>query len=285
MHSEKEKIKKLSIVLMISFMLAWAGCGQKKGEPAAKEKKEANVVHWGYETDNGPGKWGALDPEWILCAEGLSQSPIDLAYTMEIQLPQTDIDLPSAQEVEMLNQKGVINRLDNGHTIQINAKTGETLTVGDKTYALVQFHFHAPSEHTVNGKHFQMEMHFVHQAEDGELAVVGVLIEEGAHNPGIAPLWEHLGHAPGTSMTVRIPAGFGDHIFSGDACGVYHYDGSLTTPPCSEGVMWYIRKTPSQLSKEQIAAFTAVYDHNNRPVQPLNDRELYLDKKPSLTVR
>jgi carbonic anhydrase len=125
-----------------------------------------------------------------------------------------------------------------------------------------------------------MEMHFVHRAEDGALAVVAVLIKEGDHNPGIAPLWAQLGNAPGIETTVKIPAGFSDYIFSGEASGIYHYDGSLTTPPCSEGVKWYIRKTPTQLSKEQIAAFMAIYDHNNRPVQPLNDRRLYLDTNP-----
>ena len=129
-----------------------------------------------------------------------------------------------------------------------------------------------------------MEMHFVHQAEDGALAVVGVLIEEGGQNLGITPLWAQLAEAPGTETTLQIPAEFADHIFSGDATGIYHYDGSLTTPPCSEGVNWYVRKTPPQLSKEQIAAFTAIYDHNNRPVQALNDRTLYLDENPTVTI-
>ena len=129
-----------------------------------------------------------------------------------------------------------------------------------------------------------MEMHFVHQAAYGALAVVGVLIQEGAENPGIAPLWAQLAEAPGTETTVQIPAGFADHIFPGDVTGLFHYDGSLTTPPCSEGVKWYVRKTPTQLSGDQIAAFTAIYDHNNRPVQTLNDRTLYLDENPTVTI-
>ncbi len=241
--------------------------------------------HWGYEANNGPDNWGSMDPAWILCAEGLEQSPIDLANATETELPGMEIHTPSAQEVEMLNQEGVIGALDNGHTIQINSKTGETMTVGDKTFALVQFHFHAPSEHTVDGEHFPMEMHFVHQARDGALAVVGVLIEEGAQNPGIAPLWAQLAEAPGSETTVRIPAEFADHVFSGDATGIYHYDGSLTTPPCSEGVKWYVRRSPTQLSKDQIAAFTAIYGHNNRPVKALGDRTLYLDEEPTVAIR
>jgi carbonic anhydrase len=254
-------------------------------ETASVGHGDGHGAHWGYEADNGPDRWGSMNPAWSLCAEGRGQSPIDLAGAAETELPEVEIHMPSAREVAVLNQAGVLGALDNGHTIQINSKTGETLTVGDKIYSLVQFHFHAPSEHTVDGEHFPMEIHFVHQAEDGALAVVGLLIEEGARNPGIAPLWAQLAGASGTETTVQIPAEFADHIFSGDATGIYHYDGSLTTPPCSEGVRWYVSKTPTRFSKDQIAAFTAIYDHNNRPVQALNDRTLYLDGNPTVTVR
>lgn len=269
------------IVCVVATLLV-ASCSGK--ETASDDQRDGHVAHWGYEADNGPDQWSSMDPEWVLCAEGLEQSPIDLTNATEIELPKAEIHTPSEQEVEVLNQEGVIDALDNGHTIQINSKTGEALIVGDKTYALVQFHLHAPSEHTVDGKHFPMEMHFVHQAADGALAVVGVLIEEGAHNPGVAPLWKQLAEAPGTKATVRIPAEFNDYVFPSDAPGVYHYDGSLTTPPCSEGVKWYIRITPIQLSEKQIAEFTAVYDHNNRPVRALGDRTVYRDENPSLTI-
>jgi carbonic anhydrase len=243
------------------------------------------MAHWGYEPNNGPDTWSSMNSEWALCAEGNEQSPIDLMSATEIELPAVEIDMPSEQEVNVLNQAGVIHELDNGHTIQINAKTGEKLTVGDKFYALVQFHFHAPSEHTVDGEHFPMEMHFVHQADDGALAVVGVLIDEGAQNPGIAPLWAQLPEGPGTEKSVQIPAGFADYIFPDVGSGFYHYDGSLTTPPCSEGVKWYVKKTPTELSNAQIGAFTSIYNHNNRPVQTLNERTLYLDENPSVIIR
>jgi carbonic anhydrase len=243
-----------------------------------------HVTHWGYAADDGPTDWGSMNSEWLLCAEGREQSPIDLTDATELELGKVAIDTPSGKEVEVLNQKGVIGALDNGHTIQTNAKTGETMTIGDKTYALVQFHFHAPSEHTVYGEHYPMEMHLVHQAEDGALAVAGVFIQEGAENPGIVPLWAQLPEMPGTVVTVRVPTEFADSIFSGYSTGVYHYSGSLTTPPCSEGVNWYIRKTPTQFSRDQIAAFMAIYDHNNRPVQALNERTLYLDETPVVTI-
>ncbi len=266
--------KKLTQRLLIATIAALSLASCSRTDTASDDHGGA---HWGYEADNGPDNWGSMNSEWSLCAEGFEQSPIDLANASAIELPGLDLHLPSEQEVEVLNQEGVIGALDNGHTIQINSKTGETMTAGDKTYALVQFHFHAPSEHTVDGEHFPMEMHFVHQAADGALAVVGVLIEEGAENPAIAPLWAQLAAAPVTETTVRIPAEFADHIFSGEPTGIFHYDGSLTTPPCSEGVKWYVRKTPTQLSADQIAAFTTIYNHNNRPVQPLNDRTLYQD--------
>ena len=276
------KPKRISALVCAVAALLLASCSGT--ETPSDGQGGGHVVHWGYGADDGPEDWGAMDSEWLLCAEGLKQSPIDLANATEVELRGVEIDMPSGQEVEVLNQAGVIGALDNGHTIQINSKTGEAMTVGDKTYALVQFHFHAPSEHTVDGEHFPMEMHFVHQAKDGALAVAGVLIEEGAQNPSIAPLWAQLAEAPGTEMTVRVPAEFADHIFSGDATGIYHYDGSLTTPPCSEGVTWYIRRTPTQFSKDQIAAFTAVYDRNNRPVQALNERTLYLDENPTVII-
>ncbi len=274
---------RISVLVCAIAALSLASCSGR--EIASDGHGDGHGAHWGYEADNGPDDWGSLDPARILCAEGREQSPIDLADATEIELPGTELHTPSGQEVEVLNQEGVIGALDNGHTIQINAKTGETMTIGDKTYALVQFHFHAPSEHTVDGEHFPMEMHFVHQAEDGALAVVGVLIEQGAQNPGIASLWTQLAEAPGTETTVQIPAAFADHIFSGDATGVYHYGGSLTTPPCSEGVSWYVRRTPTQLSQDQIAAFTEVYDHNNRPVQALKARTLFVDENPTVNIR
>ena len=113
---------------------------------------------------------------------------------------------------------------------------------------------------------------------------MGLLIEEGTSNPGIAPLWAQLPEGPGTETTVEIPADFADHIFPRVGTGFYHYDGSLTTPPCSEGVKWYVRKIQTQLSTDQIAEFTAIYDHNNRPVQALNERTLYRDDKPNVAV-
>ncbi len=274
--------KRIPVLVCAVAALLLSSCSRTKTD--SDSDGDGHTVHWGYEADNGPYAWGSMDSAWVLCAEGREQSPIDLSNATDTELPAMTIDTPSEQEVQVLNQSGVIHELDNGHTIQINAKTSEKMTVGGKSYALVQFHFHAPSEHTVDGEYFPMEMHFVHQAEDGALAVVGVMIDEGTQNPGIAPLWAQLPEAVGTETTVHIPVGFADHIFPDVGSGFYHYDGSLTTPPCSQGVKWYVRKTPTFLSDEQIAAFTAVYNHNNRPVQPINARTLYLDESPDVSV-
>jgi carbonic anhydrase len=206
-----------------------------------------------------------MNEDWVLCAEDLNQSPIDLTGAEEFHLPPIEIVMPEGQEAEVLNQGSVADAL--------------------KTYALVQAHFHAPSEHTLDGEHYPMEMHFVHQAGDGPLAVLGLLIDEGEHNPGIEVLWTQLSASAGTRATVEIPDDLTEYLFPLDATGYFHYEGSLTTPPCSEGVRWYVRKAPTEFSKEQIAAFTAVYDHNNRPVQPLSDRVLSFDGDPELIVR
>jgi carbonic anhydrase len=274
--------KRISVLVCAVAALMLSSCSRT--ETGSESDSDGHTAHWGYEADNGPDAWGSMNSAWALCAEGREQSPIDLTNARETELPSVTIDTPSEQEVEVLNQAGVIHELDNGHTIQVNSKVG-TMTVGDEIYALLQFHFHAPSEHTVDGEHFPMEMHFVHQATDGTLAVVGVLLEEGAPNPGIAPLWAQLPEAPGTETTVQIPAGFADYIFPDVGTGFYHYVGSLTTPPCSESVKWYVRKTRTQLSKDQIAAFTAVYDHNNRPVRALNERTVYLDENPTVIIQ
>jgi carbonic anhydrase len=262
--------------------VSMVSCSGEKTDSESHDDEHA--VHWGYKADNGPDFWGSINSEWALCAEGFEQSPIDLANAVKTRLPAVDLDRPGEGEFEVLTQANVVDALDNGHTIQVNSKTGEKLTVDGKVYALLQFHFHAPSEHTVDGEHYPMEMHFVHQAEDGALAVLGVLVEEGAPNPGVAPLWAQLAEAPGTETTVELRAEFAEPVFPDAGSGFYHYVGSLTTPPCSEGVQWYVRKTFTTLSKEQIAEFTAVYDHNNRPVQALNERTLYLDENPTVNI-
>ena len=231
---------------------------------------------WHYEGAEGPEHWGKLSPKFATCGSGRSQSPIDIANpksgsataTFKLQFP------PSTLSVA--HHEHLADGINNGHTIQINYAGADTLTIGNDSYALAQYHFHGPSEHTINGKHSPMEMHLVHKSAAGKLAVVGVLINEGTHNKAFDPVWAKLPKQKGVethypAVTVDV-----DDLLPSVHTS-YRYDGSLTTPPCSEGVNWIIMRTPIQLSAEQIRAFTELIPDNNRPVQPLNGRVVLTD--------
>ena len=233
------------------------------GAPVREGASDAHP-HWAYSGDDGPAAWGRLSPEFAACSSGTSQSPIDLTGAVAAALPALGIvmnPIPLALE-------------NNGHTVQQNAPPGSVLEVSGKHYALVQFHMHHPSEHTVNGQGFPLEIHFVHRSDDGQLAVVGVLVQEGAANGTLAPFFDHLPAHAGEhtgAATSLDPAGMlpADHTY-------FNYPGSLTTPPCSEGVAWYVMKAPISASSAQIATFSSVFPVNARPVQPLGQRTLEL---------
>jgi len=177
--------------------------------------------------------------------------------------------------LRIIRQTHVVDVIDNGHTIQVNYDAGSTVVVDGTSYELKQYHFHAPSEHTVDGQHFPMEMHLVHQSPGGKLAVLGVFIDEGDHNAAFEPVLSNLPDEVGEeihheNVTVNI-----DDLIPPSPT-TYRYPGSLTTPPCSEGVSWFVDIEPIELSAEQIAQFKANFYGNNRPVQPLNDRTVFV---------
>lgn len=230
----------------------------------------ADTPHWEYEGDHGPRFWGKLDPIFSLCDKGRNQSPIDIAKTAPATLPKLRADFSPAK-LQIVHHEHVADEINNGHTIQINYTEGDTLTIGDTNYELIQFHFHAPSEHTVHGKHYPMEVHFVHKSPSGALAVVGVFIEQGAHNKAFDPIWANLPKQKGVESHFEHVNVDVDSLLPHSQTS-YRYDGSLTTPPCSEVVKWIVMKSPIQLSKEQIQTFTAIIKGNNRPVQPLHHR-------------
>ena len=255
------------------FIMCITGCRRAKKLPAHTHK-----VKWGYAAENGPAVWGQLNQEYILCAEGTHQSPIDIVNPMPTELPTIFYEYYPATGVNIHH---------NRHTIEVAYPEGSGIQIDGTDYQLLQFHFHAPSEHTVAGKPFDMEMHLVHQSEEGNLAVVGLLIESGRHHSAFDPIWSHL---PSTPLeTQRIENGIIDLdlllMLSEQTTdepvkafpSTYRYNGSLTTPPCSEGVKWIVLTTPVEMSESQIAAFKAIIHGNNRPVQPLNGRELLLD--------
>jgi carbonic anhydrase len=235
----------------------------------------ADAPEWHYEGAEGPANWGTLSPKFAVCGDGRHQSPIDITGATAGATKELRTTFPPA-ELRIAHHEHIADGINNGHTIQINYPGAETLILGGVPYQLVQYHFHGPSEHTVDGKHFPMEMHLVHKAADGRLAVVGVFIAEGAHNKAFDPVWANLPtqkgvetHYPAVKVDVDalLPA----------ARTSYRYDGSLTTPPCSEGVSWIVMTTPIELSSEQIAAFTRLIKDNNRPLQTLNGRTVLTD--------
>lgn len=237
------------------------GCSESEDPPPHAEK-----VVWGYEAENGADVWGRLSPDFALCAEGTLQSPIDLVNAVSSELPEIVFNYSPA----------AVNIHHNGHTIDVAPAEGNWMEVDGGRYELLQFHFHAPSEHTVAGRSFDMEMHLVHSNAEGALAVIGVLIEQGSDNAAFNSMWANLPGAPGVTNSMDNDTIDAGDLLPGDR-QTYRYDGSLTTPPCSEGVKWNVLTTPIELSGGQISAFKAVVGDNNRPVQPLNERELLLD--------
>lgn len=220
--------------------------------------------HWGYAGDTGPAHWSELSADYAMCGTGMHQSPINV-----------DQSTPELMKNISFNYQATpLSIVNNGHTIKINYAPGSFMTVGGKTYQLLQFHFHAPSEHTVKGKHAPLEGHLVHQAADGTLAVIGVMIEEGPQaHPLFTQLWSKMPKKAGETVTDSNMMIDARHILPDD-WRFYHYEGSLTTPPCSENVQWFVLRRPIEISKEQIAAFESLYTGNNRPVQPLNERQI-----------
>ncbi len=225
--------------------------------PAAVSAEDAR---WTYTGANGPAHWGALDAEALTCAVGEQQSPIDLSAAVPALVTPPRRDWTAAPDASIVN---------NGHTLQVSLDGAGAITHGPRTYALKQIHFHHPSEHTVDGRAFPLEAHFVHAAPDGALAVVGVLFEEGDAHPVINDLWDMASPTPAPATPLGA---FDPRPLAPRSDAAFHYAGSLTTPPCSEIVTWTVLTTPLTVSAEQIAAFKAVFDLNARPVQPRNRR-------------
>jgi carbonic anhydrase len=220
-------------------------------------------AHWDYAGENGPLAWSKLKPEFNLCALGTRQSPIAIQEADTLQGP--------AEPLQMHYQPSGAMVVNNGHTIQVDVVGDNTLTVRGSTYKLLQFHFHNPSEERVNNRTYAMVAHLVHRNLDGQLAVVAVLLEPGQANPLINKVWTYMPLDSGDR--VRMPAALLDlnELLPQDQ-RYYQFMGSLTTPPCSENVLWMVLKQPVQVSPEQLRLFGQLFPYNARPVQPLNGR-------------
>lgn len=220
-----------------------------------------NSLHWGYEGQESPEHWGKLSPDYTLCETGKNQSPINIHGALKTHPTKPVL-------VFKQGQQQIIN---NGHTIQINVSDGNTLRLDDASFSLQQFHFHAPSENEIDGKQFPLEGHFVYKDKDGALAVLALMFKEEKANPQLAKAWQQMPAKVNQAAILMQPVDINGLLPENRA--FYRFSGSLTTPPCSEGVTWMVLEEPVSASAEQIRQFLSVLHHaNNRPVQPLNGR-------------
>ena len=225
------------------------------------EDAHEGPAHWGYTGEGAADKWGDLDAHYYACKDGLAQSPIDIQEFLR------DEDLPA---IALAYNSVPLTVVNNGHTVQVNYPEGHTATVGDQVFNLLHFHFHTPSEHYIDGAPYPMEAHFVHKNAAGQLGVFGVMMKVGAANAAIQSIWDHA-LASASEQTLEEVSIDASNLFPANKA-YYKYDGSLTTPPCSEGVHWHVLKEPIEISQEQLVAFQTLFPVNARPVQPLHDR-------------
>ncbi len=231
----------------------------RRNQPAAA-LAELERIHWGYEGEGGPANWGKLRPEFATCASGKRQSPININEGIRVDLEAIKFDYKPT----------MFRIVNNGHTVQVSVGNGSSINVMGKRYDLLQIHFHRPSEERVNGRGFDMVAHLVHKDYEGQYAVVAVLLETGGEHPLIQTFWNNLplevdqDLAPNVAIDVTrmLP----------ESRQYYSYMGSLTTPPCTEGVLWLVFKQPAQVSPEQVDIFSRLYRNNARPIQSANSR-------------
>jgi carbonic anhydrase len=255
------------LAVFVSVSLGLSACNSTSTSPS-NPTPAPTAVHWTYEGEEGPAHWGALSTDYAVCASGKQQSPIDIANAAPKDL----------SNIVFHYQPGKVNILNNGHTIQVNYDAGSYIEIDGVRFDLLQFHFHAPSEHSIDGKLAEAELHLVHKNAAGQLAVVGVLIDEGADNPVFKSVWDNVPVKSGPVVSLTVQVNAADMLPSMQT--TYRYDGSLTTPPCSENVKWNVMLTPIEMSKAQLETFTKLFEGNNRPVQDLNGRTLIEDTTP-----
>lgn len=216
---------------------------------------------WSYQGADGPAHWGTLAPGYATCEMGKNQSPVDIRSTISAALPRLRVKYPHAA-------KTIVN---NGHSIQADFAPGNVLTLDGTQFQMQQVHFHAPSEHRIKGKAYPLEAHFVHADKHGNLAVIAVLFQLGSANPGITRLWAQMPAEPG--QPVALKSTVRPSALMPVSLHYYRYNGSLTTPPCTEGVRWLVLSKPISVSQAQVDAFKkAMHQPTDRPVQPLNGR-------------
>jgi carbonic anhydrase len=241
-----------------------AGAGPVKAALRSQQAGHAGhpATAWSYAGLHGPEHWGKLDPKYAQCAAGKYQSPIDIGNGAKLELEPIAFDY----------QPVPLRIIDNGHTVRLDADEGSSITVGGIRYALKQMHFHKPAEEVVEGRTYALSAHLVHEAADRRLAVVAVLFEQGEQpNPLLRALWPHLPLEQGRETALPDLHIDWNALLPAER-GYYAYMGSLTTPPCSEGVLWLVMKTPVPVTKAQVEVFGRLYPMNARPLQASNGR-------------
>lgn len=224
-------------------------------------------THWGYKGNEGPESWGAIASDYHLCIDGREQSPINITQASSTGNNTNPV-------IKAAYNEAPLSIVNNGHTVQVNYTGKSKFEVNGKKYALKQVHFHTPSEHKINGKAAPIEVHFVHQDKQGNLAVVGVFAKQGEENQEIQKIFSNIPSQTGQQETHQNIS-FSPEAIIPTGSQAFTYNGSLTTPPCSEKVKWVVYQNPIEVSKQQIKTFKKYFDNNARPTQPINNRQVF----------
>jgi carbonic anhydrase len=243
--------------------------GQASAEPSSSAAAPPRNRPWTYTGDKGPQSWGELDPKWEPCGLGKSQSPIDLP-----SLGDEPRDLSDKLSVDYMS---IPLRIKNsGHTMEVQNLTDSFIMVGSKRFDLVHFHFHSPSEHTVAGQRYPLEVQFVNKARDGEFAILAVLLETGEGNKALEEIWRKMPKHETQDFVNHEKKKLNVSDIVSLSEGYYHYPGSLTTPPCTEGVRWFVMKETMEIDSRSVDQFRSILGgRTNRPVQPVGDRKVF----------
>jgi len=225
-----------------------------------------HATHWGYTGHAGPENWGDLDPKYSMCKAGSSQSPINI--TKDVSIMSKDLEV-----ISFKYDTAASSVVNNGHTIQVNIEDGSDIEVDGIKFALKQFHFHTPSENQIDGKHFPLEAHFVHASKDGQLAVISLMFENGKKNKVLERIWDRMPAKAGETKKCGLDSKKINDLLPRNK-DYFRFSGSLTTPPCSEGVRWMVLKDYATISPAQVKEFLDIVKENNRPIQPLNARKV-----------
>jgi carbonic anhydrase len=250
--------------------------GQHATWAAQAPAPQAHTPHWSYDGAEDPSHWASLSAEFALCGSGRQQSPIDVVIGTATPVQAGAPGFETARFDTTDRRTVPEDVVNNGHTIQVDAVGADVVVIGNDRYVLQQFHFHTPSEHTVAGRAYPLEVHFVYKTAVGKLTVIAMMLEEGAENAALTPYWSRMPKSAGPPVDLG-KGGVDIHKILPARLAVYRYTGSLTTPPCSEGVSWMLLKEHGTASRAQIEAFRTLMRHDNRPTQPLNGRAVHDD--------